>query len=387
MLIIMTTEQKAKAYDDALERMKSWVRGEHPECFTEAQKAAEFIFPKLAESEDKFEKPNGGIVLEDCSEGDGFYKVNLAYLSKEQVEEIENIVKKWNSELESDDERIREQILDCFKTMKQQGCFPLKHKEQYDSWIEWLEKQEYNYTFEIKGGHWYKCVCDYMLNGSDLMFKNDRLYYCRSDWRLNGEIDERNVKDIGVKGYKSFFRPATNQEIEDWLEKQVEKPQGKSAVEAAKEEKINNINCINNADKDEAKFHKGDWVISNVNRNVYHILNIEGNEYKVETSFGIFWYDKKYFDNFCRLWNIKDAKDGDILSDKYSIILFRKIGNAEFDDVIDFHIGLSLVQDKIVKQNGIRHYGYIDDTEFKPATKEQRKMFLQRIHEDGYEII
>jgi len=43
----------------------------------------------------KEEKPNGGIVLEDFNEGDGFYKVNLAYLSKEQVEEIENIVKKW----------------------------------------------------------------------------------------------------------------------------------------------------------------------------------------------------------------------------------------------------------------------------------------------------
>lgn len=48
-----TVEQKAKAYDEALERMKSWVRGEHPECFTEAQKTAEFIFPELKESEDE----------------------------------------------------------------------------------------------------------------------------------------------------------------------------------------------------------------------------------------------------------------------------------------------------------------------------------------------
>lgn len=42
-----------KAYKDALERMKSWARGEHPECFTEAQKAAEFIFPELRDSEDE----------------------------------------------------------------------------------------------------------------------------------------------------------------------------------------------------------------------------------------------------------------------------------------------------------------------------------------------
>lgn len=49
----LSTEQKAKAYDEALERMKSWVKGEYPECFTEAQKAAEFIFPELKESEDE----------------------------------------------------------------------------------------------------------------------------------------------------------------------------------------------------------------------------------------------------------------------------------------------------------------------------------------------
>ena len=42
-----------KKYKEALERMKSWVKGEHPECFCEAQKAAEFIFPELKESEDE----------------------------------------------------------------------------------------------------------------------------------------------------------------------------------------------------------------------------------------------------------------------------------------------------------------------------------------------
>lgn len=40
-----------KKYKDALERMKSWAKGEHPECFSEAQKTAEFIFPELKESE------------------------------------------------------------------------------------------------------------------------------------------------------------------------------------------------------------------------------------------------------------------------------------------------------------------------------------------------
>ena len=41
----------------------------------------------------------------------------------------------------SEDELIREEIIDCFVGMKKQGCFPSKHEEQYDSWISWLEKQ------------------------------------------------------------------------------------------------------------------------------------------------------------------------------------------------------------------------------------------------------
>ena len=42
-------------------------------------------------------KLNGGIVYEDFNEGDGYYKVNLAYLSKSQVEFIENLVASWQN--------------------------------------------------------------------------------------------------------------------------------------------------------------------------------------------------------------------------------------------------------------------------------------------------
>ena len=58
--LTITTQEKynnmenyEQKYKEALERMKSWARGEHPECFTEAKKAAEFVFPELAEDEDK----------------------------------------------------------------------------------------------------------------------------------------------------------------------------------------------------------------------------------------------------------------------------------------------------------------------------------------------
>ena len=161
----MTQEKKARAYDKALERARIWQNHLYRTNNSYYANELNYIFPELKESED---------------------------------------------------EKIRKQILSFLKE------FEYDHYRNLDfsSWIAWLEKQESCYSFEIKKGHWYKCVCDYMLNNSDLMFKNDRLYYCRSDWRLRGEIDERNVKNIGVNGYKSFFRPATNQEIKEWLEKQ-----------------------------------------------------------------------------------------------------------------------------------------------------------------------
>lgn len=72
----MTIEEKAKAYNVAIERMKSWVRGEHLEYFTDAHKVAEFIFPELKESKAKdlfikaleraVEQTRKGYELSDC---------------------------------------------------------------------------------------------------------------------------------------------------------------------------------------------------------------------------------------------------------------------------------------------------------------------------------
>ena len=147
------------------------------------------------------------------------------FSEKPYLEDSAGIVEYIFPELkESEDERIREDIIRCLKYSGIKPDRPINPhvRTTMKDALAWLEKQDSYYTFEIEKGHWYKCVCDYMPNGSDLIFKHDRLYYCRSDWRLIGEINARNVKDIGVNGYKSFFRPATNQEIKDWLEKQGE---------------------------------------------------------------------------------------------------------------------------------------------------------------------
>lgn len=123
------------------------------------------IFPELKE------KPNGGIVSENFNEGDGFYKVNLAYLSQEQVEEIEKLVKKWNPEnKESEDEKIIRDIkvvLECSATkfFKEEGKMPI----WYDRAVAWLEKQKHTWSED-----------------DELMLK-DVLEFIESGWSANGK--------------------------------------------------------------------------------------------------------------------------------------------------------------------------------------------------------
>ena len=61
----------------------------------------------------------------------------------------------------------------------------------------------------------------------------------------------------------SAIAPGFNETKEQalaWLEKQGKKPQGKSALEAIKEEKVDNQNCVKSIDKVEPKFKVGDLV-------------------------------------------------------------------------------------------------------------------------------
>lgn len=44
--------------------------------------------------------PNGCITMEDFNGGEGFYKLNIEYLNKRQVEEIEEIVRTWNKDVD-----------------------------------------------------------------------------------------------------------------------------------------------------------------------------------------------------------------------------------------------------------------------------------------------
>ena len=75
------------------------------------------------------------IVLEDFNEGNGYYKINLAYLNKEQVEEIEALVSKWNPT----DENIKACIGMCLTDANEQRFND--YNTNLKECLTWLENQ------------------------------------------------------------------------------------------------------------------------------------------------------------------------------------------------------------------------------------------------------
>lgn len=153
-----------------------------------------------------------------------------------------------------------------------------------------------------------------------------------------------------------------------WLEKQGIKPQGKSALEAIHEQKVDNANKV------ERKFHEGDWVV--YKNDICQIVKREEGCNKLVTVFGI---EKELVNernlSTARLWNIKDAKNGDILVDVYG-----NIGVFEKRYEINWHTYCYLdCEGRFISEGGSH------GSTCYPATKEQRELLFSKMKEAGYE--
>ena len=137
------------------------------------------------------------------------------------------------------------------------------------------------------------------------------------------------------------------------------------------------------ADKAQPKFKVGDWITNSIE--TVQITNYDIDYgYQVDYKGNLQHRNTDIIEKEYHLWTIQDAKDGDVLVDSYAIIIFRKIGNHVLDDVVDFYICYSFEKGIIIQRHNL-HCGSIDSVFFKPATKEQRDMFFQKMHEAGYE--
>lgn len=312
----LSIEQKAKRYDEALGRIKSWVRGEHPECFTEAQKAAEFIFPELKESED---------------------------------------------------DRIRKAILG----LVMQSSEILGNQNQ-SNMITWLEKQGY-YTKKDVDDAYLKGISDAK---NEIEKQYEANYQIRKDiatfiFNYRGDLKDR-AKWMDYLGIRVSF--VKNQDKKN--------PQPslilKSALEVAKEEKVDNQNCVK-PDKNEPEFHEGEWVV--YNHDICQIVKREEGCNKLVTVFGI---EKELVNernlSTAHLWTIEDAKDGDVLicEDGYPFIY---ASNHIYSKYLTAYCGIT--NDGVFKNSDKTELWTNDNVV--PATKEQRDLLFSKMKEAGYE--
>lgn len=239
------------------------------------------------------------------------------------TEELKQIV-----EIENDDERLRKTAISFLKDFAEQGY------ENAVECIDWLEKQgEPNpysgVSFKYNGHTWGMCARD---NGVEIL--------------VDGEIKERIFLD--------------------------NEPQGKSALEAIKEEKVDN----------EPKFKVGDWVVNKFGDS-FHIDSLDKKNYQVSDGKGNYNYFPILQQDKMHLWTIiQDVKDGDVLftssTASHETFIFKSIdekGNAECYFAYD-------------SEDGFREgkYHFIGRaTNCKPATKEQRDLLFKKMKEAGYE--
>jgi len=138
----------------------------------------------------------------------------------------------------------------------------------------------------------------------------------------------------------------------------------------------------------ETKFKVGDWVVSNNNGEIWQIgakyTNKEQCLYLYNVNDVIMSITLDELNNDYHLWTIQDANDGDVLVDSYSkdsiIILYKGIDKERS---ILAHCGWN-GYNLSIKTNELG-YGGLDNTNYLPATKEQRDLLFEKMKGAGYE--
>ena len=317
----------------------------------------------------------------------------------------------------NEDERIKNEIIAFVEQSIHRGGGTPIPQEQENKWIAWLEKQdEQKHTDKVESK--FK-VGDWITNGGLLVgqvtsFDGEYYHYmCEGieqplhisnvyNWHLwtiqdakDGDVlsDEkpfifRGFGDsehpnnptayCGINSSGTFilstenewwtaddFYPAT-EEQRDLLFKKM-KDAGYEWDDEKKELK-----------KIEPKFKVGDCVVYNRNdssREILYVYNIRDGGYYFNDNIHLSWSVKEC-DEKCHLWTIQDAKNGDVLAEHETIVMFEKIEDQNIRCYCTYHY------------LGFNPAFYVDTLQnknpYRPATKEQRDLLFQQIKDAGY---
>lgn len=179
--------------------------------------------------------------------------------------------------------------------------------------------------------------------------------------------------------YGSLESAGTNpKEAITWLEKQGEQPQGKSALEAVREDEVDNQSCIKPANK-VARFEVGEWITNG--EYIWKIIEVKPLDYILQSQKDDIIDDTiSHVDEQFHSFTIKDARDGDVLMTGDVIFIFNKI----HFELVNCHC--SLLKDNSFVNRGydMMHIKYSKEFVY-PATKEQSDALFKAMADAGYE--
>lgn len=300
-----------------------------------------------------------------------------------RVEDLENTFPELK-EKESEDEKIRKELLESFKYQQRESRTDKEWLNgiKLSEVVAWLEKQgkeDYNpYKVVIESiaemCERYSHTMDWKDFYDNVKVKcKDAIEYDKANSEKQGEQKQDPCEHCKDKCLNCHNFPC--------IEKRAFE-QGKTALEAVREDKADNQNCA--ADNIESKFKAGDWIISNDKKSTYQVKEVKRGIYIIRDVED----NKKYHigikecERYGRLWELSDAKAGDVLSCKSLGITFIMILKC---------INQNRSLDSYCRYNTIDGFGIdvpkvmsINDNP-KPATKEQHDLLFQKMKEAGYE--
>ena len=251
-----------------------------------------------------------------------------------EIKEGKVIVKKADSK----GEKIRKWLI-AYLENRALNTGILEEKESCKEAVDWLEKQ--------------KC------------HKQEAIDMCKDE----------EIREYLITYFSEIDDCSTNlkgKDIVAWLEKQGEQklpiltispPQNDSGLRKQKP-----------ADKVEPKFKDGDWIsgyytsykVLSVNNDGYVVEDVDGNKINI-----LFENEK-----FHQLWTIQDAKAGDVLVHNDCTFIFMGIKN----DIV-----MALEENLMDGMNPVSFGCIYENYDYHPATKEQRDLLFQKMHEAGFE--
>ena len=296
-----------------------------------------------------------------------YHKQLLDEDNPEWASKIENIFPELN---ESKDERIRKEIIQYIKDTNKSGYL-------YDEeWIDWLEKQ--GESIKIKKGKNYLCTKTHKYAGVEWI--EGVKYYSPEDYSLVNQGCTCYCPKYSKEEHNNFFK---EDEYNGWLEK---KDEQKSIFDfnannwyvSKVDGKIHNI--YNSGV--EPKFHEGDWVVW---QDKYYKVNYNDCRYELIDQNGLSTsLEHGTIDESAHLWDISDAKDGDVLAyitdeEDLWIMIYWSLYEP-YEGHVHYHA--LLVNDDFSDKGTC----CICINDLKPATKEQRDTLFTKMNEVGYEF-